>query len=174
MKRYYFVGLGKKESYTTETLRAALGKAFKTLQVAKVQDTAILLDSFVTEKLDAIDVAHIAAEVQGLGTYELQTYKSDKKDRVGLEKFTAITAEDTQEIEAALTVGYVHGRATNSARTLVNMPPNVLTATKLAEYAVELAEKYDMDYKVLEKEEMEELGMGALLAVNQGSVEPPK
>ena len=62
--------------------------------------------------------------------------------------------------------------ATNSARTL-NMPPNVLTATKLAEYAVELAEKYDMDYKVLEKEEMEEFGMGALLAVNQGS-EPPK
>ena len=29
-----------------------------------------------------------------------------------------------------------------------------------------------MDYKVLEKEEMEELGMGALLAVNQGSTEP--
>ena len=66
MKRYYFVGLGKKESYTTETLRSALGKTFKTLQAAKVQDAAILLDSFVTEKLDAIDVAHIAAEVQGL------------------------------------------------------------------------------------------------------------
>ena len=114
VKRYYFVGLGKKESYTTETLRSALGKTFKTLQAAKVQDAAILLDSFVTEKLDAIDVAHIAAEVQGLGTYELQTYKSDKKDRVELEKFTAITAEDAQEIEAALTVGYVHGRATNS------------------------------------------------------------
>ncbi len=83
VKRYYFVGLGKKESYTTEILRAALGKAFKTLQAAKVQDAAILLDSFVTEKLDAIDVAHIAAEVQGLGTYELQTYKSDKKGSCG-------------------------------------------------------------------------------------------
>ncbi|WP_283774403.1 M17 family peptidase N-terminal domain-containing protein, partial [Bacillus paralicheniformis] len=65
VKRYNFVGLGKKESCTTETLRAALGKAFKTLQVAKVQDAAILLDSFVTETLDAIDVAHIVAEVQG-------------------------------------------------------------------------------------------------------------
>ena len=64
--------------------------------------------------------------------------------------------------------------ATNSARTLVNMPPNVLTATKLAEYAVELAEKYDMDYKVLEKEEMEDLGWVRYFAVNQGSVEPPK
>ena len=37
------------------------------------------------------------------------------------------------------------------------MPPNVLTATKLAEYAVELAEKYDMDYKVLEKERWKSL-----------------
>jgi leucyl aminopeptidase len=68
----------------------------------------------------------------------------------------------------------VHGRATNSARTLVNLPPNKLTATDLANYAVQLAEKYDMDYKVLDKEEMQELGMGALLAVNQGSAEPPK
>ncbi|WP_242144060.1 MULTISPECIES: leucyl aminopeptidase [unclassified Bacillus cereus group] len=174
VKRYYFVGLGKKEAYTTETLRASLSKTFKTLQAEKIQDAAILLDSFVKEKLDAIDVAHIAAEVYCLGTYGLQTYKTDKKEHVELEKLVVITAEDAKEIEAALTVGYVHGRATNSARTLVNMPPNMLTATKLAEYAVELAEKYDMDYKVLEKEEMEELGMGALLAVNQGSTEPPK
>ncbi|WIY60876.1 leucyl aminopeptidase [Bacillus arachidis] len=174
VKRYYFVGLGKKEAYTTETLRASLSKAFKTLKAAKVKDAAILLDSFVTDKLGAIDVAHIAAEVYCLGTYDLQTYKTDKKESVELENFAVITAEDAKEIEAALTVGYVHGRATNSARTLVNMPPNVLTATKLAEYAVELAETYDMDYKVLEKEEMEELGMGALLAVNQGSTEPPK
>ena len=130
VKRYYFVGLGKKESYTTETLRAALSKAFKALQSAKVKDAAILLDSFVTDKLDAIDVAHIAAEVQGLGTYGLQTYKTDKKDSVELEKFTAITAEDAQEIEAALTVGYVHGRATNSARTLVNTAAKRINSDK--------------------------------------------
>lgn len=174
VKRYYFVGLGKKDTCTTETLRASLSKVFKTLQVAKVNEAALLLDSFVTDKLDVIDVAHIAAEVYCLGTYELQTYKTNKKEKAELEHITVITAEEAKEIEAALTVGYVHGRATNSARTLVNMPPNVLTATALADYAVELAEKYDMDYKVLEKEEMEELGMGALLAVNQGSVEPPK
>ncbi|WP_459501653.1 leucyl aminopeptidase [Bacillus sp. C1] len=174
VKRYYFVGLGKKEAYTTETLRASLSKAFKTVKADKGKDAAILLDSFVTDKLDAIDVAHIAAEVYCLGTYDLQTYKTNKKENVELENFAVITAEDAKEIKAALTVGYVHGRATNSARTLVNMPPNVLTATKLAEYAVELADTYNMEYKVLEKEEMEELGMGALLAVNQGSTEPPK
>ncbi len=35
VKRYYFVGLGKKEAYTTETLRASLSKTFKTLQAEK-------------------------------------------------------------------------------------------------------------------------------------------
>src|SRR6185437_7986075 len=32
---------------------------------------------------------------------------------------------------------------------------------------------YGFEYEILEKEEMETLGMGALLAVNQGSEEPP-
>ncbi|MFD3448823.1 leucyl aminopeptidase [Microbacteriaceae bacterium 4G12] len=174
VKRYYFVGLGKKEAYTTEVLRQSLGKLFKTLKGAKVANTAVLLDSFVTDKLDVLDVAHIVAETYALGTYELQTYKSKQKAEKQLTTLTVVTTEDNNEVEAALTVGYVHGRATNSARTLINLPPNKLTATDLANYAVGLAEKYDMDYKVLDKEEMEELGMGALLAVNQGSTNPPK
>ncbi|MBO9130673.1 leucyl aminopeptidase [Bacillus sp. 165] len=174
VKRYYFVGLGKQESCTTETMRQSLGKLFKTLKSAKLVHAAVLLDSFVTDKIDTLDVAHLFAETFALGTYELETYKTNKKERKELENITVISQEDSEELQAALTVGYVHGRATNSARTLVNLPPNKLTATDLANYAVQLAEKYDMDYKVLDKEEMEELGMGALLAVNQGSAEPPK
>lgn len=50
----------------------------------------------------------------------------------------------------------------------------MLTATDLANYAVEMAHTYGFEYEILEKEEMETLGMGALLAVNQGSAEPPK
>jgi len=54
------------------------------------------------------------------------------------------------------------------------MPPNLMKASDLAEFAVDLAEKYNLSYEVLEKEDMEKLGMGALLAVNKGSAEPPK
>jgi leucyl aminopeptidase len=175
VKRYYFVGLGKQESCSTEVMRQSFGKLFKTLKGSKVTNAAVLLDSFVTDKIDALDAAHLFAETFALGTYELETYKTNKKEeRKELEGITVISKEDSEELQAALTVGYVHGRATNSARTLVNLPPNKLTATDLANYAVQLAEKYDMDYKVLDKEEMQELGMGALLAVNQGSAEPPK
>ena len=44
----------------------------------------------------------------------------------------------------------------------------------MANYAKGLAEKYQFECEILEKEDMQELGMGALLAVNQGSTEPPK
>lgn len=65
-------------------------------------------------------------------------------------------------------------KSSSAARTLVNMPPNKLTAVELADYAGELAKKYIMEYKVLEKADLEKMGAGALLAVNQGSVNPPK
>jgi leucyl aminopeptidase len=44
----------------------------------------------------------------------------------------------------------------------------------MANYAIELAGKYDFEVEILDKEEIEKLGMGAFLAVNQGSKEPPK
>lgn len=75
---------------------------------------------------------------------------------------------------SALKVGYVYGQATNSARTLVNLPGNMLKAADLANYALELAGKYGFEAEILEREDMLKLGMGALLAVNQGSTEPPK
>ena len=82
--------------------------------------------------------------------------------------------DDQEEIAASLHVGRVFGKATNSARTLVNTPGNLLTSTDLANYAVDLANRYNFEVEILEKEDMLKLGMGALLAVNQGSVEPPK
>ncbi|MFL6560400.1 MAG: leucyl aminopeptidase, partial [Bacillus sp. (in: firmicutes)] len=79
-----------------------------------------------------------------------------------------------EEIQASLTVGYSFGKGTNSARTLVNIPGNLLTATDLANYARELGSKYAFEVEILDKAEIEKLGMGAFLAVNQGSTEPPK
>lgn len=100
-------------------------------------------------------------------------HKSNEPDQE-LKSVCAVTEEDLREVQAGLNVGAAYGQGTNSARTLVNMPGNMLTATDLASYAAELAAKYDFECEILEKDEMEELGMGGLLAVNKGSSEPPK
>ena len=85
-----------------------------------------------------------------------------------------LSSSDEDELKAAFEVGNVHAYAVNEARDLVNMPPNILTATEMANYARQLAEKYDFEIEVLGKKEMEEQGMGAIFAVNKGSVEEPQ
>lgn len=174
-KRLFFVGLGKESEFNFEILKESFGKVFKTIQSSKLQETSILLDSFQTENLDENDVAHALSEAFGLATYRFKGYKQNSNEpEKKIEHINVLGGIDQESIEASLTVGYTYGKATNSARELVNLPGNMLTATDLANYAKSLGEKYDFEVEILEKEDMEKLGMGALLAVNQGSVEPPK
>lgn len=74
---------------------------------------------------------------------------------------------------AALHRGYVYGKAVNTARTFANMPVNIWTPARLAEYAASLEKKYPFEVEILEKMEMEKLGMGAVLAAAGESKEPP-
>ena len=60
-------------------------------------------------------------------------------------------------------------------RNLANLPANVCTPTYLAQQALALAQHHDkLQTKVLNRDEMAQMGMGALLAVAQGSKEPPQ
>lgn len=175
-KRLIFVGLGKEKEITYDTLHEIMGHAFKEVQKLKITEIGIALDSFVCSQVNTLDSAHFLSEAFVLSTYKFEGYKqkTNEPDRK-IENITVYSSlNDPQEIKAALTVGYVYGKGTNSARTLVNMPGNMLTATEMANYAKELAGKYDFNLEILDKGEMEKLGMGALLAVNQGSTEPPK
>lgn len=176
IKKLIFIGLGKENEATFESLRETIGHAFKELHKMKITEVAVALDSFVRGEVDVLDIAHAFAEACQLATYKFEGYK--QKSNEPEKKIGPITIyselNDETEIRAALKVGAIYGKGTNSARTLVNLPGNMLTATDLANYARELAAKYDFEVEILEKEEMERLGMGALLAVNQGSTEPPK
>ncbi|WP_019721408.1 M17 family peptidase N-terminal domain-containing protein [Heyndrickxia coagulans] len=73
---------------------------------------------------------------------------------------------------AALHRGYVYGKAVNTARTFANMPVNIWTPARLAEYAASLAEKYAFELEILERTDLEKLGMGACLAAAGKAKEP--
>ncbi|RDU36913.1 leucyl aminopeptidase [Neobacillus piezotolerans] len=175
-KKIWFVGLGREKEFTFDKLKEALGRAFKSLKNAKQEEAAILLDSFLADDIDAADAAYAASEAFALSTYSFEGYKQKPNEpEKKLEAITVYTeAADEEEINASLTVGYAYGQGTNSARTLVNTPGNMLKATDIAEYARKLGEKYGFETEILGLEEIRKLGMGALLAVNQGSVEEPR
>src|SRR6185369_4306061 len=60
------------------------------------------------------------------------------------------------------------------ARDLVSHPGNVATTGYLAAAARRVAKHHGLACRVLEKAELEKLGMNALVAVGKGSVEPPR
>lgn len=174
-KRIFVVGLGREEKLNFEEVRKVFGKVSKTIQESKLSKVVVALDTFVTSSMDVLDAAHALGEAVPLATYMYDGYKKKSNEpEVKLSEVTVITTADLEETQASLQVGLHYGTGTNSARTLVNLPGNMLTATDMANYATELASKYGFELEILEKEEMEKLGMGALLAVNKGSVEPPK
>ncbi|MFT4412969.1 leucyl aminopeptidase [Fredinandcohnia humi] len=175
IKRVFFVGLGREDEVSFESIRETFGKTVKAISATKLESFAIALDSFVTAGLDGNEAAHAFGEALALATYKFADYKQKPNEpEKQIKEVVVYTESDIEEVDASLTVGYAYGKGTNSARTLVNLPGNMLTATDLANYAVELGKKYEFEVEILEKEDMEKLGMGALLAVNKGSVEPPK
>ena len=65
--------------------------------------------------------------------------------------------------------------AQNRARDLGNSPPNVMTPSALADYAVALAARHDaLSATVLDEAQIRSSGMGAFAAVAQGSDQPAK
>jgi leucyl aminopeptidase len=60
------------------------------------------------------------------------------------------------------------------ARELGNLPPNLATPTRLGEEAKKLAKTYGFGCEVLGPKEIAKLGMGAFMAVAQGSEQPAR
>ncbi|PIC66604.1 leucyl aminopeptidase [Sporosarcina sp. P21c] len=173
--RVYFVGVGNQKRLTEQPLRELFAEVGKQLNQDRVRTVGVWIAPFCNEEINSEDVAFLASEGIGMGSYTYEGFKTSSNEvDISLTTVTFITTEDEERVTAAGEVGMISAHAVNEARTLVNVPPNLLTPTKMAEYAQELAESYDLEIDILGKAEMEELGMGAILAVNQGSVEEPK
>lgn len=175
VKRILYVGLGNRKELSPDELRETFGLVGKQLAKDRVQAATIWIDSFATEDINVTDAAIIATEGMGMGTFQVANYKTTNNlPDVSLEKLTFISETEEAEVIAALEVGEIYAKAVNAARNLINEPGNVLTATAIGEYAQKLADQYGFEIEILGKSQLEELGMGAILAVNKGSKEEPR
>jgi leucyl aminopeptidase len=125
---------------------------------------------------DAAWRARHAALAAGDALYRFDAMKSKKSPPRPLK--SVVFALTRKAGEAAATRGAAEGRAIAAgvalAKDLGNLPGNVCTPTYLADQATSLARECKLGVTVLERREMERLGMGTLLSVAKGSREPPK
>ncbi len=175
-KRIVVLGLGAQEKMNTQSIRRASAIATRHLQQTGAYQVALTLHS---EEWNMNLDNSVQAEVEGalLGLYTFNKYKQTNTNGNG-RGITSINLLANNANDAMLDLAVGHGialaEATNFARDLVNEPPNVLTPSELANRASAMARQFGLEYEILDRPEMQELGMGGLLGVAQGSVEPPK
>jgi leucyl aminopeptidase len=86
----------------------------------------------------------------------------------------AVAKSDEKRAARGLAQGLALAHGISLARDLGNLPGNVCTPAYLAEQARKLAKHYRLKVQVLERVDMEKLGMNTLLSVAAGSSQPPK
>ncbi|KTD63465.1 leucine aminopeptidase [Legionella santicrucis] len=99
-----------------------------------------------------------------------------KKKKVKPHQLETITFYLPNASEQGIKLGKAIATGVELTRHLANMPANICTPTYLGEQAIQLAKEFSQEIscKVMGPEEMRELGMETLLAVAQGSAQPPK
>ena len=181
-ERLLVVGLGKAKKLTPAQVRKGAGTAvrackprgLKVLAMVFPEDKALSDESL--EELPCEATMRAMAEGALLGNEDYDTYKSDRKDRAlgAVTILSRATERSTRaEMQAGLEVGIVVAEAQNFARSLVNEPGNVLTPTELGKRTAAMCAAAGIRCTVESTERMRELGMGAFLAVAQGSAEAP-
>lgn len=181
-ERLLVVGLGKAKTLSVDEVRKGAGTAIRAAKPRGVRQIAIAFPedhALSDEHLDNLPCTLLCrALVEGavIGERDWDTYKSDRKDS-SLESLTVVspTTEEstTKEIQLGFEEGRIVGEAQNFARALVNEPGNVMTPTELGRRAKAMCTEVGLKCEVYSTAKLEELKMGAFLAVAKGSAQAP-
>jgi len=170
------VGLGKPEELTLDRVRDVAANAARYLRRQRCRSAATVAHGAGVAGLEAEACAQAIAEGTLMGLYTFRRHKKRDEDETDLEELTLVE-EDASKLEAlrrGVELGIVLAEAANFCRDLANEPSNVLTPSEMAERARAMAHEAGLECQILERKDMEDLGMGALLGVAQGSQQPPK
>ncbi len=171
-QRLLILGAGKKEKFGTAELRRLAGAAVRTLKSRQVKRVTFLA------REDNRSAAAAQAIVEGLilANFDSDKYKTDKKPGNEITAASVGGWDESSRADAdrGLARGRIIAESQNFARELGNEPSNRLTPRMLGERAEVMARAAGLSIDILDQKKIEELKMGALLSVAQGSVEPPR
>ncbi|MBW2419725.1 MAG: hypothetical protein JRH19_14365, partial [Deltaproteobacteria bacterium] len=192
-KRVLLVGLGQESKLNSEGLRRAAGSTLNLARAKSARRVAMLVPS--VRRIPVAEGARAAAEGAVLASYRFDTYRThtsnnnknnnsnnssnNKQAETPVRSFDLCYEKlrDARTVRAACAVGVVVAESQNVARTLSDQPGNALPPAALAREAVKVAKAVGLRSQVLEVLEVPELKrrkMGGILAVGQGSANPPR
>ncbi len=171
--RVLVVGLGEPAKFAVAPWLKAVADAVRALKTGPVRSALLTLSELEVPGRDATWTIRQAAIAASHAAYRYTATlgeKNKKREEKGLERLELAGTDD-----AALAQGQAIAAGVAFTRELGHLPPNICNPAYLAGQAQEFAAKFDKaSCEVLEREDMEKLGMGSLLAVARGSANAPR
>jgi leucyl aminopeptidase len=171
------IGGASRESATRSAIRRAAAVSARRAKALGAGSVAFAMPASLRAGLGAADFAQVSVEGAGQGAWQFDELKAPNGDRKP--PVTGITVVVEPGEEQGAQPGFEIGQATAEgqalARRLQFLPPNQCTPEFLAETARGMvATSHAFTVTVLDREDMRREGMGALLAVAQGSATEPR
>ena len=177
-RRVLLSGLGPRKSFGRRAWRKALAAAVAALGRTAIRSAALALDRPPAEELDDYYYGRAVAEITGSTLYRINDLKTGKKPKPpALVRVLAgpLARASARTVARGLKHGHAIAQAAAVQRNLGNLPGNICTPRYLAQQARVLARKYrSLRVRVLDEAALRRERMNCLLAVAQGSAEPPR
>ncbi len=159
-------GLGERtERYSEESLRRAAGSALRAAQAG-----AVTLALPTADEPGLVEAAGLGALI---GAYRYPGRPKGDPPRPVPETVTLLVGS-TRGLAHAATRARVVGEAVHLTRRLVDTPAGQLPPAALAAEALAAVEGTGIEVEVLDEQALRAQGFGGILAVGQGSVNPPR
>ncbi len=175
--RVLVIGLGEPAKFGVPQYLKAVGDAARALRTGPVSSALFTISEIAVDGRDPAWNIRQAVIATAHACYRYTATlgaRNKKRDETGLATF-AVSPGDGADAATALARGKAIAAGVAFTRELGNLPPNICNPAYLAQQAREFAGRFDnASCEVLEREQMQALGMGSLLAVSQGSANPPK
>ena len=169
-------GLGKKAELTAEKIRVVVAELCKNLHQKSTEKIDSVAHGMAVSGLGVESIGQAIAEGALLGTYTFRKYMTKAPEYKEIQTLEIVISDKNQvaALEKGCRKGQIIAEATVMVRDLVNEPANTLTPAALAAAAQDLALKHKLTVEIFDKEQIQNLKMGGLLGVAQGSLQPPK
>ncbi|GAA2985075.1 leucyl aminopeptidase [Streptosporangium longisporum] len=162
------VGLGDAPAdgsgYDAEALRRAAGTAVRAL--AGTGRVALALPAASADAAGAVALGGL------LGAYSFDRYRTTGEQTAPVAELTVLS--DAEGARAAVERATVLAESVSLVRDLVNTPPSDLWPARFAEIVQDKGAEAGLSVEVLDETALKEGGYGGIVAVGQGSVNPPR
>jgi len=174
--RVVVAGLGKQPEFDLDKVRQVVAEACRFLRKKGARRVATITHGAGVGGIEPEQSARAIAEGAILGLYTFRKHITKDPETSDLEELLVVERDESRvgQLERGCRYGTIVSEAANMARDMINEPANYMTPSNMAEAARQMSADYGLECTVLEREQMRELGMGALLGVAQGSHQEPR